>query len=635
MKSENNQSNLVNSNLEYNKNLEYKRHTLSHILASVCEDIYAGLQLTLGPAIDNGFYYDIDFRNCITKDKDGNEYINKPNSEEDLQALQKAMEEKIKAGGKFTHEEVSYERAKEIFANNKYKLELIDEINSREEKITIYTLNFNSNGNLRGSLPLREGGGGGRIATETNIFVDLCRGGHCDDIADIEIGSFKLDKIAGAYWRGDEKRDMLTRIYGLAFNTKTELETYVTQMEEAKKRDHRVLGRELGLFIFSDLVGPGLPLWTPRGTFLRKQIDNYVQELRAVYNYGAVTIPHITKSDLYKKSGHWEKYAADLYKINTRDGHVLCMKPMNCPHHAQIYASELRSYKELPIRYSETTMVYRDEQSGELNGLSRVLAITQDDAHIFCRESQLEDEINNVWNLIETFYKTFGFSKLTPRFSKRDNDEKFKGSDEVWEKAENAIEHLLEKRANGMWLDGIGEAAFYGPKIDFMAEDALGRKHQVGTIQIDYVQPKNFGLEYVDEEGKRDMPVMIHCAIAGSLERFISVYIEHTAGAFPLWLAPVQVKVIPIKNEAHLEYAKSVYEKLRSQNIRVELDEDKNGLGKKVRHAKEMKYPYWIVIGDAEVAGTTVTLESREGEKLTLTHNELLAKLNSQIMEKR
>lgn len=596
MKSENNKDDIDI------KNLEYKRHTLAHILASVCEDSYEGLQLTLGPAIDNGFYYDIDFK----KDQ-------RPSTEEDLQVLQKDMDKKIKHGGKFTHEEVTHEKAKEIFANNKYKLEMIDEINNRGEVITIYSIVF----------------------ADGSKFTDLCRGGHCEDISDIEIGSFKLDKVAGAYWRGDEKRDMLTRIYGLAFDNKDELDTYVANMEEAKKRDHRVLGRELGLFIFSDLVGPGLPLWTPRGTILRREIDNFVQSLRKEYNYQGVTIPHITKSDLYKKSGHWDKYAEDLYKINTRDGHVLCMKPMNCPHHAQIYASELRSYKELPIRYSETTMVYRDEQSGELNGLSRVLSITQDDAHIFCRESQLEDEINNVWNLIEKFYAAFGYSSLTPRFSKRNDDAKYKGSDDIWVKAESAILNLLEKRADGKWMDGTGEAAFYGPKIDFMAEDAIGRKHQVGTIQVDFVQPTNFGLEYVDEEGKRDMPVMIHCAIAGSLERFISVYIEHTAGAFPLWLAPTQVKVIPIKNEAHLEYAQSVYEKLKAANIRVELDDDKNGLGKKVRHAKDMKYPYWIVIGDSEIAGATVTLESREGEKFILTHQELLAKLNSEIAEKK
>ncbi len=581
--------------------LTHKRHTLAHILAYALQKKYTNLKLTLGPAIDNGFYYDIDFQKG-----------NSPKSDEDLTSLTKDMEALISLSGTFAHAVVSKEKALEIFANNEYKSELIEEIANRNEAITLYTITF-SNG---------------------ESFTDLCRGGHCEHIEDIEIGSFVVDKIAGAYWKGDEKRAQLTRIYGLAFENKEALLAYTSHREEAKKRDHRILGRELGLFIFSDLVGPGLPLWTPRGTFLRKQIDNYVQELRAEYNYGAVTIPHITKSDLYKKSGHWEKYAADLFKIETRDGHTLCMKPMNCPHHTQLYASELRSYKELPIRYSETTMVYRDEQSGELNGLSRVLSITQDDAHIFCRESQLEEEINNVWNLIETFYKTFGFSKITPRFSKRDAAEKFKGSDYVWKKAEGAIENLLEKRAKGTWVDGTGEAAFYGPKIDFMAEDAIGRSHQVGTIQIDFVQPTNFGLEYVDEEGKRDMPVMIHCAIAGSLERFVSVYIEHTAGAFPLWLSPTQIKIIPIKNDAHLTYAKSVYDTLKKEGIRVELDDDKNGLGKKVRHAKDMKYPYWVVIGDTEIASSTVTLENRQGDKMALSPDDLVKKLKGEVTSK-
>jgi threonyl-tRNA synthetase len=424
-------------------------------------------------------------------------------------------------------------------------------------------------------------------------------------------------------------------VYGLAFENKTKLDEYVTQMEEAKKRDHRVLGRELGLFIFSDLVGPGLPLWTPRGTILRKQIDNYVQELRSEYNYGAVTIPHFTKPDLYVKSQHYEKYGDDLFKVHTRDGHELCIKPMNCPHHAQIYASQLRSYRELPVRYSETTMVYRDEQSGELNGLSRVLSITQDDAHVFCMESQLEEEMNNIWNLIEKFYSTFGFTKLTPRFSRRDDDPKFKGNMDLWEKAEGAIKNLLDKRAAGKWVDGEGEAAFYGPKIDFMAEDAIGRKHQVGTIQLDFVQPTNFGLEYVNEEGNRAMPVMIHCAIAGSLERFLSVYLEHSAGVFPLWLAPNQIKIIPIKNDLHLEYAENVYRELKESGIRVDLDSDKNGLGKKVREAKDMKYPYWIVIGDAEITGNTVTLESLSGDKMSVSLPDLIKKLKEEISNKK
>jgi len=576
--------------------LDYKRHTLAHVLASVILEKYSDAKLTLGPAIDNGFYYDIDFGTG-----------EKPNSEKDFSEITEKMKKIISTGGNFSHREVSSEEALEIFKNNEYKTELINEIVARGEKITLYTI---------------------------NDFTDLCRGGHVEDLKEIDSESFKITHIAGAYWRGNEKNKMLTRVYGLAFNTKEELENYQKQIEDAKKRDHRILGRELGLFIFSDLVGPGLPLWTPRGTFLRKQVDNFVQELRSEYGYGAVTIPHLTKKDLYVKSQHWDKYAEDLFKIETRDGHTLCMKPMNCPHHAQIYASELRSYKELPIRYSETTMVYRDEQSGELNGLSRVLSITQDDAHIFCRESQLEEEINNIWNLIETFYRSFGFADLTPRFSRRSDDPKFKGNLENWEKAESAIKNLLTKRVGENFVDGEGEAAFYGPKVDFMAKDAIGREHQVGTIQVDFVQPFNFGLEYVNEKGERDMPVMIHCAIAGSLERFLSVYIEHTAGNFPLWMSPTQLSIIPINAEAHGEYAKNVFNKLKENNFRIELKDGKDGLGKKVREAKEMKYPYWIVIGDKEKEENKVTLESRSGEKFSLTLDELIEKLKIEVKNK-
>lgn len=380
-----------------NEILAHKRHTLAHILASVLIEKYPQIKLTLGPAIENGFYYDIDFA-------DGG----KPNTETDFRDLTKLMQEKIKLGGKFSHREISDREAKEVFRDNPYKLELIEEIVERNEKITLYTINFG----------------------DGTTFTDLCRGGHVEDISEIALQSFKITHTAGAYWRGNEKNKMLTRVYGLAFENQQDLEKYELQIEEAKKRDHRVLGRELDLFTFSDLVGPGLPLWTPKGTILRKQVDNFVQELRSKYNYEAVTIPHLTKKDLYVKSQHYEKYGEDLFKIETRDGHILCIKPMNCPHHSQIYASRLRSYKELPIRYSETTMVYRDEQSGELNGLSRVLSITQDDAHVFCMESQIADEVNNIWDLIERFYQTFHFNNLKYRFSRRDNDPKFKGNPE-------------------------------------------------------------------------------------------------------------------------------------------------------------------------------------------------------------
>jgi threonyl-tRNA synthetase len=577
--------------------LTHKRHTLAHLLASAVLVKYPKAKLTLGPAISNGFYYDIDFT-------DGE----KPSTDADFKGLTTDIKKLIQKSLTFSHKTVSLDEALLFYANNEYKQELIREIAERGESITLYTV---------------------------GDFTDLCRGGHCDNINEIDKESFKITHSAGAYWRGDEKRPMLTRIYGLAFENKEELDAYIETQEEAKKRDHRLIGKQLGLFIFSDLVGPGLPLWTPKGTFLRNSVNNYVQELRATYNYGQVTIPHLTKSDLYKTSGHWEKYAEDLYKVETRDGHILCMKPMNCPHHAQIYASELRSYRELPIRYSETTMVYRDEQSGELSGLSRVLSITQDDAHIFCRENQLEEEINGVWNLIETFYSTFGFGTITPRFSSRDDDAKFKGNSENWDKAEGIILDLLNKRAPGKWLPGEGEAAFYGPKIDFMAMDALGRKHQVGTIQLDYVQPTNFGLEYVAEDGSRQMPVMIHCAIAGSLERFLSVYIEHCAGNFPLWMAPTQVQVLPI-SDMHVTYAEQVQATLANAGMRSELVYGKDGFGKRVRAAKDAKVPYFIVIGDKDIEADMVTLESRDNGPLgQFTFEQIVSTLKEEIINKK
>lgn len=577
--------------------LDKKRHSLAHVLLMAVKQGFPHALPTIGPVIENGFYYDIDFTGGT-----------KPGTD-DLATLEKNMNEIISQNLPFRHEEVSAEEARKKFEGNQYKIELINEIEKKGETITIYYTG--------------------------DEFYDLCMGGHTDTTGEIALGSFKLDKVAGAYWRGDEKNSMLTRIYGLAFNTQEELAAYETQQEEAKKRDHRIIGKQLKLFTFSELVGPGLPLWTPRGTILRTEIDTFVQTLRKEYNYGRVTVPHFTKPDLYIKSQHYEKYGEDLFKVKTRDGHELCIKPMNCPHHAQIYASELRSYKELPIRYSETTMVYRDEQSGELNGLSRVLSITQDDAHVFCRESQLKEEMNNIWNLIEKFYSAFGFDSLTPRFSRRDSDQKFKGNIELWEKAEGAIKTLLEERASGAWVDGEGEAAFYGPKIDFMAKDAIGRSHQVGTIQLDFVQPTNFGLEYINEEGKRDMPVMIHCAIAGSLERFLSVYLEHCAGNFPLWLSPTQITILPIA-DAHHEHAKSVFTSLQDADIRVELDTAKEGLGKKIRNTREMKTPYWAVIGDAEVANGTVTLEHRaEGKIGEMNIEDLVTKLREEIETKK
>lgn len=575
-----------------------QRHSLAHVLLMAIKQHFPNANPTIGPVIDTGFYYDIDFSN------------DKKITPEDCKSIEKTMRKIIAGNLDFKVEKISTQKAKELFISNPFKMELISGIEEQGEDVTLYHTG--------------------------EKFFDLCEGPHVENTKELRDTGFTLSHLAGAYWRGDETKPMLTRIYGLAFGTQEELDAYIVQQEEAKKRDHRILGKQLKLFTFSELVGSGLPLWTPRGTIIREELNDFVWSLRKKQGYQKVTVPHVTKNDLYIKSGHWAKYAEDLFKINTRDGHMLCMKPMNCPHHAQIYASDLRSYKELPMRFCETTMVYRDEQSGELSGLARVISITQDDAHVFCRESQLEEEVGRVWDIISEFYKTFGFH-LTPRFSRRDpkTPEKYMGGDVGWNKAEGAIKHLIDTRSSDNWLDGVGEAAFYGPKVDFMAKDSIGRTWQVATIQLDFVQPANLELEFVNDEGKREQPVMIHCAVMGSIERFMSTYIEHTAGNFPLWLSPTQISLIPI-SEQHHEYAKKIHEALLENGIRVELADNKDGLGKKVRSAREMKTPYWVVIGDQEVTNNTITLEHRVGGKTEGIHlDALVQKLRKEIDEKK
>jgi threonyl-tRNA synthetase len=572
-----------------NENIQNKRHTLAHLLAEAVLEHYPNSQLTLGPAVDNGFYYDIDF---------GTEKI----SDENLEKIEKSMKSNLSKWTEFSHKEVSVDEAKETFKGNPYKTELIEEINKKGEAITLYTC-------------------GG--------FTDLCRGGHSENPAkEIQKDSFKLSRVAGAYWRGDEKNKMLTRIYGLAFDTKEELEAYEKQMEEARKRDHKIIGKEMGLFFFSELVGAGLPLWTPKGTIIRELLNDYVWELRKKKGYQKVCIPHITKKELYETSGHWAKYADDLFKINTREDHLYAMKPMNCPHHTQIFDAEPKSYRDMPQRYAETTMVYRDEQSGELSGLSRVLSITQDDAHVFCRENQIEDEVMAIWDIVETFYKTFGFD-LKVRFSTHDPKErqKYLGGDEVWAKAEGALESLMKKKGVE-WIDGTGEAAFYGPKIDFIAKDSIGRVLQVATIQLDFNQPKSFGLVCTNEKGEKEQVVMIHAAIMGSIERFMSTLIEHTAGHFPLWLSPTQVKIVPI-GENEIPYATELMNVLLENNIRAELDLGNDSFGKKIRNAKTAKIPYIAVIGKKEVESKMVTLEGR-AEKFELKTEEVVSKITEE-----
>ena len=584
-----------------NEKLAHIRHSFAHLLAAAVLDLYPTAKNTIGPAVDNGFYYDFEFV--------------EPISDKDLKEIEKKMKKTFN-GWKdgFSHREVSAEEAKELFKDNPYKLELINEIVSKGEKITLYT---------------------------SGAFTDLCRGGHVEDMKEMDMDAFKLSHTAGAYWRGDEKNKMLTRIYGLAFETQEALAEYEKQIAEAEKRDHRKLGKELDLFTFSDLVGSGLPLFTPKGQAMREALSDFLWSLSKKYGYQKVSIPHIAKLALYETSGHAAKFKDEFFYVHgAQSDQEFVMKPMNCPHHTQIYASKPRSYKDLPVRLTELTMQYRDEKPGQLLGLSRVRSITIDDAHLFVTPEQIKAEVANIVRIIEEFYKALGMWNKGESFwvslSVRDpkTPEKYLGKEENWAKAEKYLQEISDE----FGLDAKrmeGEAAFYGPKLDFKFTDALGREWQLATAQIDFVQPERFELAYTTAEGKKEFPVMIHRAIAGSLERFMSIMIEHFAGNFPLWLSPVQIKVIPVR-DTHNAYAKEINDALSAVNIRTELDDSDENLGKKVRQAKNDKIPYWIVVGDKELESKTVTLEHREkGQIGTISINELLTKLQDEIQNKK
>ncbi len=577
-------------------NLEKKRHSLAHLLAAAVLKLYPDTKITLGPAVENGFYYDMDFTHPI--------------SDKDLKNIQKTMKKIANSWTTFEAKKVTPAEAREFFAGNEYKQELINEIESRGEDITLYT---------------------------SGDFTDLCRGGHVENFKEeIDMNAFKLDRVAGAYWRGDEKNKMLTRVYGIAFNTKEELDAYIHNQEEAKKRDHRKIGKELGLFTFSEKVGPGLPLFTPKGTKIRNLVVEKISSIQEQYGYEQVCIPHITKSDLYKTSGHWEKYKDDLFHVTGKSDAEFVMKPMNCPHHTQIFDAEPRSYRDLPLRFAETTMVYRDEQAGELMGLSRVRSITQDDGHIFCTPDQIQTEVNNIVSIIKEFYTAmnmFNEGDYWVSLSVRDtqNLDKYIGDDALWDTAESILENIA-KENNLNYKRIEGEAAFYGPKLDFQFRDALGREWQLGTAQLDFVQPARFELTYTDNEGNKQTPVMIHRAIAGSLERFMSLAIEHFAGYFPLWLAPTQIAIIPVKSDIHTEYAQSLYDELKSIGARVEIwSDDHDGFGKKVRRAKTEKLPYWIIIGDEEMNSETVTIESKDNQQKGITIQEFIENIKKDL----
>ncbi len=547
------------------------RHSAAHLLAAAVLELYPQTKLTIGPPIEDGFYYDFEFV--------------EPISENDLQKIEQKMRELVKKWHGFERNEVSVEEALKAYENNPYKQELIQEIADKGETVSFY---------------------------QSGEFVDLCRGGHIAKPNE-ELKHFKLLSIAGAYWRGSEKNTMLTRIYGTAFPTKEELDAYILQREEAKKRDHKKLGKELDLFVFSDLVGPGLPLWTPKGTLVRNLLDDYVWQLRKEKGYARVEIPHITKKELYETSGHWAKFSDELFKITTREGHEFAMKPMNCPHHTQIYARRKWSFRELPQRYANTTTCYRDEQTGELSGLSRVRAFSQDDAHVFARFTQVKEEFLKIWDIVQTFYSSFGFD-LKIRLSLHDPQEpdKYLGGEEKWKEAEHMLREIVqEKKADA--YEATGEAAFYGPKLDFMAKDSLGREWQVATIQLDMNMPERFDLSCVNEKGEEERIVMIHAAIMGSIERFLSIIIEHYAGAFPFWLSPVQVRIIPIA-ERHNEYSYQVLRSLEQVGVRSEVDDKSESMQKKIRNAQREKIPYMLIVGDREMESKEVNVRARDGK---------------------
>ena len=566
------------------------RHTLSHVMATALTGMYPGIQFGVGPAIKDGFYYDVDLSRVKTK----NDEVVKI-SDADQPKIEKKMRGVIARGFEMQYSEKSRAEALEWAKQNgqDFKTELINEL-PEDEVISFYQL---------------------------GDFTDLCKGPHIENAK--EVGAFKLMRVAGAYWRGDENKPMLTRIYGVAFETEDELKEYLERIEEAKARDHRKLGKELDLFCFSDLVGAGLPLFSPRGTVLREMMSGYSLSLRGASGFEKVWTPNITKMDLYKTSGHYAKFGDELFIVHSQvNGENFALKPMNCPHHAQIFASRPRTYKEMPVRYMEATTDYRDEKSGELGGLSRVRSLTQDDSHVFCRKSQIEDEIKNLIKIVRELYMAVGMEKLRARLSYRSDEDKYLGDMSLWEMAQAQIKNAAID--NGLdFFEAEGEAAFYGPKIDFMAEDAIGREHQVATVQLDFVQPERFDLNFINEKGEKERPVMIHHATLGSIERFLAVFIEHTAGWFPFWCAPEQVRIVTVNDEV-LDYVSEIEDVLRQivldkplkyNELRFTTDKTDDSLGKKIRRATAMKIPAILVVGPKDMEARTVSVRLKDEEK--------------------
>ena len=584
--------------------LKSMRHSLAHIMAQAIQHLWPQAKFGVGPAIDNGFYYDVYLDNGTI-------------SEADLPKIEEEMRKIIAANYPFERRDVSVEEAIDwaISGNQSFKVELLNDL-----KRSGTTVASELAGEKMGSVSDDDS----KVETVSlysqGDYIDLCRGGHVDSTG--KVGAFKLTKTAGAYWRGNENNTQMQRIYGVAFATQEELDEYINRLEIAKQRDHRKLGKELDLYTTSPLVGIGLPLFTPRGTILRDIVAQYSNQLRQKFGFEKVWTPHITKKDLYETSGHWAKFGEELFLVKSQEtSDEMALKPMNCPHHTQIFASRPRSYRDMPVRYLETTTDYRDEKTGELGGLNRVRSLTQDDSHIFCRTDQIEEEINNLLSAARELYGSIDM-KLRVRLSYRDESDSYLGDLSLWDSAQNQLKSAVEKVGLD-YFEQEGEAAFYGPKIDFMATDAIGREHQVATVQLDFVQPQRFGLEYADTDGNFTTPVMIHCALLGSIERFLSVFIEHTGGWFPFWAAPEQVRILTI-NDTVLEYVDKIttilsditlMRPVRYNDVRFTIDSRNESLGKKIREATSMKIPVQLIVGPKDMEANEVSVRTQSGEE--------------------
>ena len=577
--------------------LSHARHTLAHLMAAAVSELFPDARPTIGPAIDNGFYYDFDFATPIT--------------EKDLKDIEKKMRKTLPSWKSVEHKEMSVDEAKKHFDGNPFKLELINEIVTKGEKITFYTM---------------------------GKFTDLCRGGHSENPAkEIPSDSFKLSRLAGAYWRGDEKNKQLTRIYGLAFDTKEELDAYENMIKEAEKRDHRKIGKEMDIFEFDDDVGPGLPLWLPNGAAIIEEIEKLAKETEFHANYVRVKTPHIAKESMYLKSGHLPYYEESMYPPMEYEGGKYYLKAMNCPHHHKVYAARPKSYRDLPLRLAEYGTNYRHEKSGELFGLMRVRTLQMNDAHIYCTEEQFADEFRAVNDMYLKYFKIFGIEKYVMRFSTHDPKKlgnKYVNEPKLWKRTEDMVRKvLIDSKIN--FIEVPNEAAFYGPKIDVQVWSVIGREFSIATNQVDFAVPARFGLQYTDKDGALKTPLCIHRAPLGTHERFIGFLIEHYGGNFPLWLSPVQVRVIPVL-ETHFDAAQKIHDALRNLMIRSEIDLSNNGFGKKIRNAKNDRVAYTIILGDKDIEAGKVTLESRDkGQIGQLTIEEVLKKFGEEIKERR